>query len=378
MLNVEYNNFFIEIQKFKEKQKEQKQRGLNNYNMVNIVRSETSEVGMHSNIIYSLINPDGLHYQGDLFLQHFIEDVLEFDNNFGANICVNVEESTYENRRIDFTIKSDKYYIGIEMKVNAPDSPNQIEHYYRDLCKKAEEDKIDRENVIIYYLTKNGKSALDFSYGEYTEYRKISFKEQIMNWIDSCQKEVRNITNLNEAFNNYRDIVKKITDKTYKGNIMQLEDEDFFMKNLDIAKDIHDAYIKAKNKNLENFIFKLTENLTEKLSLKPIKEGSKILITIKENSDYSLKLQIVYEGSKLLATLFKYKDGWQKGVYTDNPEILGLINSIKNIRGIGIHGYFSMNVYPNFSPEVIIHERIIDESTKNIVELLESLNKIDI
>ena len=112
MLDENYINFFEELKRFNEKQKKQKQRGLNDYNMVNVVRKENAEVGMHSNVIYSLIDPNGLHYQDDLFLQIFIKDVLEI-HDFGDILSVNAEESTNENRRVDFTIKSSNYYIGI-------------------------------------------------------------------------------------------------------------------------------------------------------------------------------------------------------------------------------------------------------------------------
>ncbi|QNM89354.1 hypothetical protein HOO34_06645 [Aliarcobacter cryaerophilus] len=69
MLDEKYINFFEKIRLFKEEQKKQKQRGLNDYNMVNVVRKENAEVGMHSNVIYSLINPQGLHY-------HYVVDLI--------------------------------------------------------------------------------------------------------------------------------------------------------------------------------------------------------------------------------------------------------------------------------------------------------------
>ncbi len=241
----DYDKLFDKVREFKKKQNAQKQRGLNDYNMVNIVRSEAAEVGMHSNVIYSLIDPYGLHYQDDLFLQHFIGDVLGIDD-FGSSITVEAEEHTCDNRRIDFTIKSDKYYIGIEMKVDAHDLKHQLFDYYEDLIKKAE----DEEEVIIYYLTKNGREASEYSYkkdGKSIEYRQISFEKHILNWIDSCQKEVRNITNLNEAFSNYRSIVEKITNK-YHSKIDGMND--FFLKkgNEDIFKLAQEFYVEYDNK----------------------------------------------------------------------------------------------------------------------------------
>ena len=95
MLDEKYKNFFEKIILFKEEQKKQKQRGLNDYNMVNVVRKENAEVGMHSNVIYSLINPQGLHYRDDLFLNKFITIVLgEKIENFGTAIQYKLKSMT--------------------------------------------------------------------------------------------------------------------------------------------------------------------------------------------------------------------------------------------------------------------------------------------
>jgi len=279
--NKTYKDFFNLIKDFKKKQEEQKRKGLNDYNMVNVVRKETVEVGMHSNVIYSLINPDGLHYQGDLFLQFFIKDVIEPElkkdnksyNDFGDIFEVQAEESTYENRRIDFTIKSNKYFIGIEMKIDAEDLQNQISDYYADLCKKAEKNNIDKNNVFIFYLTKDGKSASPYSYKGYKDYKKISFDKHILKWIDSCQKEVEHITNLNEAFENYKNIVEKITNK-YKGKVMNLdeylnneqtefslEEIEKFLNEIDeMQEKVSETFLKELEKKLEIYKPKYHEN----------------------------------------------------------------------------------------------------------------------
>lgn len=236
---MEINNriFFNKMHQCIVQQNQQKQRGLNDYNMVNIVRRENQEVGMHSNVIYSLLDTNGLHYQKDLFLKLFIKEVLGINIfDFGEIISVESEESTNENRRIDFTIKSTNYYIGIEMKIDAVDLKEQIFHYCNYLKEEAKKDK--NQKVIIYYLTKYCKDAPDYSkcrekdnkYIECIDIKKISFKNQILKWINLSQNEVRNITNLNIVLEDYKNIVKKITNQ-YKGNIVpitdSLEKEDF-------------------------------------------------------------------------------------------------------------------------------------------------------
>jgi len=218
-MNKEYIELFKLIENILKQQKSQKLRGFNDYNMVNVVRKASHEVGMHSNVIFSLINPHGLHYQNDLFLNLFIEKVLGLKlKAFGKVFEVQAEEITNENRRIDFTIKSKYYFIGIEMKVNAVDLKNQISHYDEYLTEQA-----DGQEVLMYYLTKDGKDALPRSKGS-VDIKRVSFEKNILDWLNACQKEVRNITNLNIALEDYKNIVKKITNK-YKGNVVSIENE---------------------------------------------------------------------------------------------------------------------------------------------------------
>ncbi len=237
-MDTKYIELFSWIETILDKQQKQKFRGLNNYNMVNVVRKATHEVGMHSNIIYSLINPNGNHFQDDLFLNIFIEKVLlkklslSKVEDFGTVYSVKAEEITEENRRIDFTIKSDKYLIGIEMKVNASDLKYQVSHYYGQL--ENESDGQTKNNVYIFYLTKFGTKAsqksLEIKSGSTTQFdpskhlKTISFDKHILSWINSCQKEIHNITNLNVALENYKNIVKKITNQ-YKGNVVTIADK---------------------------------------------------------------------------------------------------------------------------------------------------------
>ena len=318
MLNNDYEEFFEKIKSFKEKQAEQKNQGLNDYNMVNVVRRENQEVGMHSNVIYSLIDPFGLHYKDDLFLNLFIKHVLKIDD-FGTVYEVCKEESTKDNKRIDFTIKSDKYFIGIEMKIDASDSPAQLYDYYEDLMGKAKKNNIDEKHVKIYYLTKFGTNPASYSLEKYEtnstvpslekleEYKKISFEEHILAWINACQKEVKDTVNLNEALNNYRTIVEKITGK-YKSNIKQIEEfmredekifkmaQKFYHDNSkweklsalnDLEKETYYSYEKAREQIIDNF-FKdeLKEYLEEHLE----KEW-KIESTMNHN-DYKYKITI--------------------------------------------------------------------------------------
>jgi len=257
MQEKEYQDFFDNFEQFEKKQKKQKQRGLNDFNIFSTIRKKNEEVGLHSNFIYSLLNPHAKHYQDELFLELFVQHVLKI-LDFGNIISVKREDTTDEQRRIDFTIESDNYLIGIEMKSSHSrgDEPYQLSHYKSELEKNA----TDEQEVKIYYLTLNGKLATkkslqykDSSTKEYMseeDYQRISFKKHIFEWINYCYNEVKNITNLAVLLTQYKEIVQQISRKDYEGNVMDLSS--FMNKNSEM-------YIQIGK--IQNEIPKLAENL---------------------------------------------------------------------------------------------------------------------
>jgi len=261
-------------------QNNQKSRGLNNYNIMTAIRKANAEVGMHSNFIISLLDVDGEHYQGNLFVKLFIKHVLLIDD-FGKSIKAKAEESTSKNRRIDFIIDSDDYFIGIEMKIDANDGKNQMYDYYRFLCEEK------KKKVKMYYLTIDGKKASkeslkspDCSKESLSEddYNIISFKTHILNWLVACKEEVSNITNLNNAIGYYIEVVKQITSpkedrspiKSFEKLFLEKQNlyvfcdqkENFDFYKLDKNKQsIEAGFIKAKQKLYDNFYKKLLKDI---------------------------------------------------------------------------------------------------------------------
>ncbi len=264
MEDKKYKEFFKEIKEFLAEQKLQRLRGLNDYNILKVVRNPNEEVGLHSRFLYSFLDINGEHYQNNLFVNIFIKNVLEL-NDFGRVLRVEREDLTDKNRRIDFTIKSEKYLIGIEMKIDADDQEQQIYDYHKFL----EGVKTDNQEVIIYYLTKYGVEASEKSYingDKKIEYKQISFKKDILKWIEECQKEVKNITNLNYALKEYKEIVEIITEEK-KEKVMNLTDKILEKENedwLEIAEDIHQAYPKIMEKKTESILIKIQESFNNK------------------------------------------------------------------------------------------------------------------
>ena len=360
-----YYPFFQTMNDYINHKKSQINNGINDYNMVNIVRKENAEVGMHSNVIYSLVDPHGLHYRGDLFLKLFIRDVLTIDD-FGEILSVQAEEVTTQieakNRRIDFTIKSTKYYVGIEMKVDAYDLVDQISDYEEDLLEKS---KLDRQQkVVIYYLTKDGKEAGKHS-SKTVIVQKISFKEHILNWITHCQNEVKNITNLNLALENYKDVVKKITGQ-YKGNLMSLK-EFLNEKNIEEFCEIFNEIDEMQEEVAEKFLAKLRDSLNGFGVKRDLECSNCIDILVGE---YVIRLY--FSGSELLLQIGDKEDKFKSTISQEKRKTFGSLSweNIKFDNSNWQKGYGELNLG---KVRLQTEEKIINDTNEKLSSIFKAL-----
>ena len=129
-----YQKFFDEFEKaykeYENKVKERRARGIHDYNVFDVL--ETKEV-KHSKFIASLLDPKGLHYQGDLFLNKFIE-VCGIDD-FGLDTLNSQVYREYKN--IDIYITDGNKHIIIENKIcDAKDQDKQIYRYIETIKKE--------------------------------------------------------------------------------------------------------------------------------------------------------------------------------------------------------------------------------------------------
>lgn len=277
----DYSSFFEKVKKFKEKQNKQKQRGLNDYNLLTTVLSVDDEVRLHSRMLHSLLRPDGLHYQGSLFLELFL-DIIDFrDKSF------EIEEARVEREYmgvIDLYITDEKKHIIIENKIHACDQESQIKRYIELIIENGEKEdnnkvlpeditviylsiaedgpskkslgKIDEDSKEYFTLSKNSKK-LDYTgyhkdlIGCALDFKSVHYKTDILEWLNTCQYEVQNITNLNEAIRQYIEVVHEISGTTVQ-KTTQLKD---FLGEKDvyhIASEIYRLVSKGKIDSIEH------------------------------------------------------------------------------------------------------------------------------
>jgi hypothetical protein len=275
-----------------------------NFNLFSVLKMETKEDSTHSAFLAELLNPKGSHKMGTVFLELFLQTINHTNNlenlkipkeNFeteGAKVTteyyignVNFEKQT--GGRIDIFLKDKKENcISIENKIYAKDQNQQIKRYFNF--------KTDKNTV--YYLTLDGKSPSDDSklgLKEEIDFFNISYKDQIVGWLELCLKEVANFSSLRESINQYILLIKKLTntmDDKYQAELL-----DVMMSNIEESKFIANNYDNAVLALKNNFRKDLKKKLEIDLSvnynlvLGDIPKSNKISqlwIHLKSNPDF--------------------------------------------------------------------------------------------
>lgn len=141
----------FEILEMNEQVKREKQFA--GYNLFTISSYTFYLENFHSDIICSLLDPSGLHNEGYIFLNIFIEYINKsYDRKIDLGKYKNVTVLR-ERGRLDVWIKdeSSKHSIILENKINdAPDRDDQLLDYYDYAIRK--DYKVDA----VIYLSKNG------------------------------------------------------------------------------------------------------------------------------------------------------------------------------------------------------------------------------
>ena len=295
---MEYRDFFEKVSGFLEQAEKHKRRGNNDFNPYLQMLSESDEVYLHSALISGFLDPKNNHYQGDVFLETFLECV-GLKEWFGDTSNAEVHK---ERKRIDIHITNGNRHIIIENKIWAGDQDRQIERYIESIAKEQSRDSSDTEsgeidsndmesnelesseseapqeqgasyeNIAVLYLAPDERKPSEYSLGKWeiqgdylvdkqgnqVRFKAISYKDEILKWIENSQAKVGCITHLNSALYFYKDVVQIIT-KT-KENTMSVvkfltENKENMQKNMEIVFEI----LENKDKIIESYCEAIVE-----------------------------------------------------------------------------------------------------------------------
>ena len=248
----------------------QRARGKHDYNIFTLFHGFSDEVNLHSNFIASLLDPNGDHYKGDLFLKLFLETCGIDDFSIDTSRATIFKEF----KHIDIYISDGKKHIILENKVYAKDQPTQIARYIDAIQNKGAEKKdAEDEDIYVLYLHPDGKLPDNQSFGDYharllgenpsIKFKVISYGNEILSWIDRCKNEVSNITDLNVFLSQYKDVIEMIYDR-YK-RIDKMETAKFveiFKENYTAVSEIANNYQEMRKKIIDGF-FKNVKDILE-------------------------------------------------------------------------------------------------------------------
>lgn len=311
-----------------------------NFNVFNVLKLTTNEVRTHSAFLAELLNPRGLHGQGAVFLQLFVNQLKERvkQNN---DLLKNQSESkegieklnstnfSFENTDtkaekhigvitedgerggyIDILVTDDKNHaIIIENKIYAGDQENQLLRYFNygldNYLSKEEEPQFD-----LLYLTLDGKEPSEYSTGkpDKLKYITISYKDDIKVWLEQCKEKAVNKPLLRETLAQYINLIKQLTGQTMNDEEKQ-----------EIAKIIvkSEDSIKASFDIADSIIHQVKIDLINKL-IKQIK-----VIAKEKRYDYSQHLNFgekdssifLKKDNKQLGIVFGFDTNWAKGLF---------------------------------------------------------------
>lgn len=217
--NIKYllRDINIVRKKFEEREKNE-----DNFNMFTILRKESDEVYLHSRFLSALLDPNGPHKLGTIFLDSFLDRInSDFDYNEKSLEVYpnNLNRSEYKEIDICFIDRVTKKAVMVENKIYHEDTNHedkgQLENYYGRLI---EEDKIPEGGIEVYYLTLEGHEPSEDSVklsGKYpklqNKVRCISYSVEILEWLRDIVKECYNKPSLRESIIQYIKIVENMT-----------------------------------------------------------------------------------------------------------------------------------------------------------------------
>jgi len=177
------------------------------FNLFDILSIGHLEVRTHSPILAELLNPNGSHGQGAVFLGHFITHLQIQDFDVSSAI-VNKESSFGELGRIDIVITDkDGKSIFIENKIYAGEQERQLERYH---------ERNPEANLL--FLTLNGDNPINYlttTAYQTAQFKKVfkavSYKEDIIPWLEACRKEVATAPSVREAITQYIHLIQRLT-----------------------------------------------------------------------------------------------------------------------------------------------------------------------
>jgi hypothetical protein len=234
------------------------------FNVFATLLSAHDEVRLHTRFLHCLLDPQGPHDCGGLFLDLFFATLAEHPplDHGGDPVpwealptpaTWNVrKEASVSEGQIDLLLECAGCGIAIENKIWASEQADQLSRYARYLRRRHG----DRGRLI--YLTLDGKGA--GSHGD-ASYVRISYAEHILPWLEKCLQASYSFIPINQVLLQYREVVRQLTGQTLNAALMDTI-ADFILQHPEIIR--HQPQIAAGiNQAKAVFLDRLAEGIQQ-------------------------------------------------------------------------------------------------------------------
>lgn len=295
MNEVKIESFLADVKpivKENERRRTEKEKKGDFFNIFSILKAETDEVKTHSAFLAELLNPNGTHGQGDLFLKNFLKIIAPNEDLITENAEADIEysigsisEDYKSGGRLDIFIRFPKsnYLILIENKIDAGDQPYQLLRYN----KYAKETKCKYK---LLYLTKDGHNPSETSTGKIEDepfWKCISYSQDIKKWLKICLKNIANASPVVETIKQYIGLINKITNQTMEIEMSEKLTE-LMIENFDETLAVLDNEDNFYNRIYEKFL-KQMDKLADEMNCKFKPDGDIFRWSGEQNLYFILK-----------------------------------------------------------------------------------------
>ena len=188
------------------------------FNIFRLLGVEWLEPRTHSKVLVGLLDPNGTHAQGSVFLRRFLRIAARSSNHrrwaWPFPRCRSIAltspgfvkaEHDIGTGRIDILLKryEQSVVIAVENKIFAGEQEEQLSRY----GKWLKDHETRPWTTALIFLTPDGRKSE--TAGDYP-YSRMSYKNHIASWLEGCITEVEAIR-VREILRQYLETVRKIS-----------------------------------------------------------------------------------------------------------------------------------------------------------------------
>ena len=278
----------------------------------------------HSAILSDLLNPNGSHRQGAVFLKHFLNleplELTDFSDHSELKDLYVKRKANSKYGEIDILLeKKDYACIIIENKIHdAQDQCGQLYRYY----KYAKENFTD-DQIKLIYLTRYGKEPSEKSLSgvdgqEALDVSRVvcmSYESDIVEWLEDCLKKVKTATKaipIREVLFQYQEHVKELTGLPTKKDFSMDKITTILTNDYDLIIELNKSITEAKKHIQYEFFEKLKEEITDCCieMLNRRRDGITAKVSIfRSDPSISMVLRVSTANEKLWYSFTVHKEG---------------------------------------------------------------------